>query len=151
MKTFAAFALMMVSLTGCHSAAIMNQSFAPSNPSLRSLAATPGLVKIVEGNTTVLNKQLVIQKLMNSQINLDKADIFDKKNVFRIEFSNGEVNTVPGFLRMYLTQSGASAIQLVGNYHNNQPIQLSKAESAAILKSAGNYQAHRAQLDGILN
>lgn len=150
MKTFAAFALMMVSLTGCNSAALMNQSFAPGNPSLRSFAANPGLVTIVEGNTTVLNKQMVIQKLMNSQLSLDKADIFDKKNVFRIEFSNGRVNTVPGFLRMYLTQSGASEIQLVGNFYTNQPVQLSKAESAAILKSAGNYQAHRAQLDGIL-
>ncbi len=151
MKTFAAFALMMVSLTGCNSGAVMNQSFAPVNPSLRSFSANPGLVSIVAGNTTVLNKQLVIQKLMNSQLSLDKADIYDKKNVFRIEFSNGRVGTVPGFLRMYLTPSGTSEIQLVGNYHNNQPVQLSKTESAAILKSAANYQTFRAQLDGILN
>lgn len=151
MKTFAALALMMVSLTACNSAGIMNQSFAPANPSLRSFAANPGLVSIVEGNTTVLNKQLVIQKLMNSQISLAKADIYDKQNIFQIEFSNGRVGTVPGFLRMYITPSGTSAIQLVGNYHTNRPIQLSKAESAALLKSAANYQAHRAQLDAILN
>lgn len=151
MKTFAAFALMMISLAGCHSAANMNQTLASGNLSLRSFAASSGLVTIGEGNTTILNKQLVIQKLMNSQLSLDNADIYDKKNVFRIEFSNGRVNTVPGFLRMYLTPSGASEIQLVGNFYNNQPVQLSKAESAAILKSAGNYPAFRAQLDGILN
>lgn len=151
MKTLAALTLLMVTLTGCQSAPRLNQSFAPVNPGLRSFSAAPQLVTIVDGHTTVLNKQLVIQKLLNSQLSLDKADIFDKKNVFRIEFSNGRANTVPGFLRMYLTPQGSSEIQLVGNFYNNQPVQLSKAESAAILKSASNYEAHQAQLDSILN
>lgn len=147
MKIFAAFSLLLVTLTGCNSAPIMNQAHIPMNPTFRSFQADPDLVTIIDHNTTVLNKDKVIQKLMQNQITVNKADIFDKKNIFRIEFSNGHANQVPGFLRMYLRPTGVSEIQLVGNFFNNLPVELSAQETAALLKSAENYPAHRAQLD----
>ncbi|PIQ26940.1 hypothetical protein COW36_17055 [bacterium (Candidatus Blackallbacteria) CG17_big_fil_post_rev_8_21_14_2_50_48_46] len=83
------------------------------------------------------------------EITLQKADVFDKKNVLTVEFSKGRANSVIGFLRMYLRPTGVSEIQMVGNFYKNIPVVLSKQETAQILKTATNYP-HDSLLDQIL-
>lgn len=139
-KLLSATLLMMI-LSSCRSAPISPMAVAPMgvSPQFLSASAAQDAVRLVDGFTTVIDKQKVIQKLMHSEITLQDADIYDKQNVFRIEFSKGRANNVIGFLRMYLRPSGVSEIQMVGNYYNNQPVLLSAQETAQILKSATNY------------
>lgn len=145
MKKAVTISLMMMGLSACNSAPMVN-TMSPLNApqaTLRANASTPTqkLVSIVDRHTTVLNKPLVMQHLMNSEISVRKADIYDKVNVFRIEFSKSQqlMLGVPGFVRMYLAPSGQSVLQLVGNYYNNQPVSLSRSETEQLLKSAPNF------------
>lgn len=131
--------LLMMTLSACHRAPAFNNAMAPQMLRANAVINTQDAVKLVDGFTTVIDKQKIIQKLMNSEISIKKADIYDKTNVFTIEFSKGRANGVVGFLRMYLRPSGISEIQMVGNFYNNQPVMLSAQESAQILKSAINY------------
>lgn len=141
--------LLMMMLSGCHTAPMMNRPMAPQNLRAHSVMRSDDAVKLVDGFTTVIDKQKVMQKLMGSEIRVQKADVFDQKNVLIIEFSKGHSNAVIGFLRMYLRPTGVSEIQMVGNFYNNLPVVLSKQESAQLLKSALNYPQD-AHLDQIL-
>jgi stage V sporulation protein SpoVS len=131
--------LFIMMLSACRSAPVINNAMAPQMLRANSVNNAQDAVKLVDGFTTVIDKQKVIQKLMNSEITISKADIYDKTNVFTIEFSKGRSNAVVGFLRMSLRPSGVSEIQMVGNFYKNQPVVLSAQESAQILKSAINY------------
>jgi hypothetical protein len=137
-KLISASIFMMI-LSGCNTAPVMNQTISPQILRANSVSHSQDAVKLVNGFTTVIDKQKVIQKLMKSELSINKADIYDTKNVFRIEFSKGRSNSVIGFLRMYLRPTGVSEIQMVGNYYNNQPVVLTVQESAQILKSASNF------------
>lgn len=148
-KLISASILMMI-LTGCNTAPMLNQAIARQNVRAQSVGQSAEAVKLVDGFTTVIDKQKVIQKLTANEIKIQKADIFDQKNVLIIEFSKGRSNSVIGFLRMYLRPTGVSEIQMVGNFYKNLPVVLSKQESAQILKSATNYP-HDANLDQILD
>lgn len=148
-KLISASLLMMI-VTGCNSAPMLNQPTAPQSFSAFSARNSDDAVKLVDGFTTVIDKQKVIQKLMRNEITIQKADVFDQKNVFTIEFSKGRANSVIGFLRMYLRPTGVSEIQMVGNFYKNMPVVLSKQETAQILKTATNFP-HNSPLDQILN
>ena len=131
--------LAMMILSACNPAPMMNTAIAPQSVRANSVSNSQDAVKLVDGYTTVIDKQKVIQKLMHNEIALAKADVFDKQHVFRIEFSQGRANGVIGFLRMYLRPSGVSELQMTGNFYTNQPVTLSVQETAQILKSASNY------------
>ncbi len=148
-KLISASLLMMI-LSACNNTVpVMNRAIAPQSLRANSVSHSQDAVKLVDGFITIIDKQKVIQKLMNNEISIEKADVFDQKNVFRIEFSKGRANSVIGFLRMSLRPSGVSEIQMVGNFYNNQPVVLSLQETAQILKSASNYSLGSA-LDQIL-
>lgn len=141
--------IVMMILTGCSTAPMMNRPGVPQNVSAQSVSKAEDAVKLVDGFTTVIDKQKVMQKLMASEIKVQKADPFDQKNALIIEFSKGRSNSVVGFLRMYLRPTGVSEIQMVGNFYRNLPVVLSKQETAMLLKSATNYPQDAA-LDQIL-
>ncbi len=146
----------LLSLSACNTAPMMNRPVAPqqafaTRPMMRAANTGGEMVKIVDRNTTVLNKAKVIETLMNSELSIRKADIYDKAHVFRIEFyKNGQRDWNHGYLMMYVTPTGATRVQLTHNYYNNQPLMLSAQESARILQSASNYQAG-SELDQIFN
>lgn len=141
--------LFLMILSGCNAAPMMNRAMVPQNLSAQSVSRSDDAVKLVDGFTTVIDKQKVIQKLMKSELKVQKADVFDQKNVLIIEFSKGRSNSVIGFLRMYLRPTGVSEIQMVGNFYKNLPVVLTKQESAQLLKSATNY-SQNPNLDQIL-
>lgn len=149
MQKIISASLFMMILSGCNTAPMMNRPMVPQNLRAQSVSKSDNAVKLVDGFTTVIDKQKVIQKLMASEITVQKADPFDQNNVLIIEFSNGRSNSVVGFLRMYLRPTGVSEIQMVGNFYKNLPVVLSKQESAQLLKSATNYPQD-ANLDKIL-
>jgi len=149
MQKIISASIFMMILSGCHTAPMMYRPIVSQNLSAQSVSMSDDAVKLVDGFTTVIDKQKVIQKLTASEIQVQKADIFDQKNVLIIEFSKGRSNSVVGFLRMYLRPTGVSEIQMVGNFYKNLPVVLSKQESAQLLKSATNYPQD-ANLDKIL-
>lgn len=153
MKVLIALSLSTLVLSACHTAPMVN---APISQRLVRAHSAPqnnqDIVKIVDHHTTVLNKPKVMEHLMNDTLLISRADIFDDNHVFRIEFENSKRNFLGavGQLRMYLTPSGASRIQLVGNFYTNQAIFLTPQESAQILQSASNYPKG-SELDKIFN
>jgi hypothetical protein len=130
---------------------VVNQLIGNLKPT--GISGSDDIVSIVDRNTTVLNKQKTIQRLLKDNITLENADQFDTKNVYTVEFSKGNLtinnNPLPGHLRMYLQSSGVSQIQLVGNFYKNLPVILTAKESAAILKSANNFSKYGKQLNNI--
>lgn len=146
--------LLILMMSSCRTAPVISSMPAAPQPQLMMASAATNTsadaVRLVNGMTTVIDKQKVIQKLMHNVITLKDADLYDKQNVLRITFSQGRANSVIGFLTMYLQPSGASALQMTGNFYNNQPVSLSAQETAQILRTATNYP-QGSVLDQILN
>lgn len=133
--------LLILMMSSCRTAPVVSSM--PAAPQQLMMASATNTsadaVRLVNGMTTVIDKQKVIQKLMHNAITVKDADIYDKQNVLRITFSQGRANSVIGFLTMYLQPSGASTLQMTGNFYTNQPVSLSAQETAQILRTATNY------------